>query len=95
VVGPGSPRYDEAYFEVNYVRAYTTGGPAPTPSPSSVRVYPNGSSVTVGLPVPTGVFSGPISSVNTSPNAVAGRMDMMTCQLLSLVGVTLLVITLI
>ncbi|KAF7974858.1 hypothetical protein HWV62_11101 [Athelia sp. TMB] len=30
VVGPGSPRYDEAYFEISYVRAYTTPVPSPT-----------------------------------------------------------------
>ncbi|KAL0059167.1 hypothetical protein AAF712_014139 [Marasmius tenuissimus] len=32
VVGPGSPKYDNAYFEVEYVRAYTTGGVMPTPT---------------------------------------------------------------
>ena len=30
VVGPGA-NFLEAYFEVSYVRAYTTGGVAPTP----------------------------------------------------------------
>ncbi|KAF7969434.1 hypothetical protein HWV62_27323 [Athelia sp. TMB] len=30
VVGPGSPKYDEAYFEISYVRAYTTPVPAPS-----------------------------------------------------------------
>ena len=30
VVGPGSPKYDQAYYEVNYLRAYTTGSPTPT-----------------------------------------------------------------
>ncbi|KAH9852517.1 concanavalin A-like lectin/glucanase domain-containing protein [Lenzites betulinus] len=32
VTGPGSPAYDNAWFEVNYVRAYTTGAPVPTSS---------------------------------------------------------------
>jgi len=32
VVGAGSPKYDQAYFEVNYLRAYTTGSPVPTPT---------------------------------------------------------------
>ena len=32
VVGAGSPKYDQAYFEVNYLRAYTTGSPTPTPT---------------------------------------------------------------
>lgn len=32
VVGAGSPKYDQAYFEVNYLRAYTTGLPTPSPT---------------------------------------------------------------
>ncbi|KAF9016159.1 hypothetical protein BDZ89DRAFT_1022929 [Hymenopellis radicata] len=31
VVGPGS-NFNDAYFEVSYIKAYTTGGPAPTPN---------------------------------------------------------------
>ena len=92
VVGPGSPKYDDAYFEINYVRAYTTGAPAPTPSPSSVWVYPNGSSKAVTLPAPTGVYSGPTSSIETSPNATGRRMDF--GRLVSLVGFALLGVTL-
>jgi hypothetical protein len=89
VVGPGSPKYDDAYFEINYVRAYTTGGPAPTPSPSSGWVYADGSSTAMTLPAPTGVLSGAKSLVNTSTNAVASRVDVaMGCQFLPLVGVT-------
>ncbi len=35
VTGPGSPTYDDAWFEINYVRAYTTGAvPTPTPTPT-------------------------------------------------------------
>lgn len=30
VVGPGSPRFDNAYFEIEYVRAYTTEAPVPS-----------------------------------------------------------------
>jgi hypothetical protein len=75
VVGSGSPKYDEAYFEINYVRAYTTGGPAPTASPSSRWVYGNGSNTAMRLPAPTCVFSSAMSSANASPNAVAGGVD--------------------
>lgn len=32
VVGAGSPKYDQAYFEVNYLQAYTTGLPTPSPT---------------------------------------------------------------
>ncbi|KAF4563910.1 hypothetical protein EYR36_003155 [Pleurotus pulmonarius] len=35
VVGPGA-RFDDAFFEVNYLRAYTTGGVAPTPTASPI-----------------------------------------------------------
>jgi len=87
VVGPGSPKYDDAYFEINYVRAYTTGGPAPTPSASSVPVRPNGSGTAVRLPAPTGVFSGATSSLNTSPNAVVEGVDMRSFGLLPLMCV--------
>ncbi|KAG5637617.1 hypothetical protein H0H81_003951 [Sphagnurus paluster] len=39
VVGPGD-RYNDAYFEINYVRAYTTGGVAPTPTAAAFAVGP-------------------------------------------------------
>ncbi|TCD61817.1 hypothetical protein EIP91_007862 [Steccherinum ochraceum] len=35
VLGPGSGKYDEAYFEVSYVRAYTDGTPTPTATPQT------------------------------------------------------------
>ncbi|KAF8886573.1 glycoside hydrolase family 16 protein [Infundibulicybe gibba] len=38
VVGPGS-RYTDAFFEIKYVRAYTTGGPAPTPTAPAVALH--------------------------------------------------------
>jgi len=40
VVGAGSPKYDQAYFEVNYLRAYTTGLTAPTPTGGINNVGP-------------------------------------------------------
>lgn len=86
VVGPGSPKYDDAYFEINYVRAYTTGGPAPTQSSSSRWVYANGSRTATRFPAPTNVWSGAISSVNTSPN-VASRVDVAMSYQLSLAEV--------
>jgi hypothetical protein len=46
VVGPGSPRYDNAYFEIDYVRAYTTGAPAPSGTAMSDSVAEHTSSVT-------------------------------------------------
>jgi len=81
VVGPGSPKYDEAYFEINYVRAYTTSGPVPTRTPSASSVSA-GSNPAVRLAIPTGVFSGSASSVNMSSNAVARGADMIDIGLL-------------
>jgi hypothetical protein len=79
VVGPGTPKYDNAYFEINYVRAYTTGGPAPT---QSVSVGTNGSSTAVRVPAPTGHFSVPASSVERPGEALARGADMMSFELL-------------
>lgn len=49
VVGPGSPKFDEAYFEVSYVRTYTTGvvvpsstSAAPTSAATSQRTQSSG-----------------------------------------------------
>jgi len=81
VVGPGSPKYDNAFFEINYVRAYTTGGPAPTATPSSTRVDPNKRGTATALPQPTGVSSGTMSSVNTSSDAVARGVDIVMMTL--------------
>ncbi|GJJ06871.1 hypothetical protein Clacol_001067 [Clathrus columnatus] len=38
VPGPGSPRFDQAYFEISYIRAYTTNGPTPTPNAEGGQV---------------------------------------------------------
>lgn len=40
VPGPGSPRYDEAYFEISHIRAYTTAAPSPSPSPNPEPLSP-------------------------------------------------------
>ncbi|KAG6876119.1 hypothetical protein C0992_000915, partial [Termitomyces sp. T32_za158] len=39
VVGPGD-RFNDAYFEIKYVRAYTTGGIAPTPTAAALALAP-------------------------------------------------------
>ncbi|EPQ53437.1 hypothetical protein GLOTRDRAFT_116915 [Gloeophyllum trabeum ATCC 11539] len=58
VVGPGSPKYDNAYFEINYVRAYTTGGAVPTPTPTPTTQTGDGYAV-----------PGASSSTTSSPSA--------------------------
>ncbi|KAH7105114.1 glycoside hydrolase family 16 protein [Auriculariales sp. MPI-PUGE-AT-0066] len=54
VVGPGSPRYDNAYFDINAIRAYTTAVPSPTTSSTS------------GGPHPTTAGGGALSHANAS-----------------------------
>ncbi|KAI0039863.1 glycoside hydrolase family 16 protein [Auriscalpium vulgare] len=64
VVGNGS-NYDEAYFEVNYLRAYTTtAAPAATPSASQ--------GVSVPVISATGSLAGP-TGINTSPNGAGTK----------------------
>jgi hypothetical protein len=41
VIGAGSPKFDQAYFEVNYLRAYTTGLPTPSPTGAISNVGSN------------------------------------------------------
>lgn len=40
VVGPGSPRYDNAYFNISYVRAYTSALPSSTPITPTTSTNP-------------------------------------------------------
>ncbi|KDQ55967.1 glycoside hydrolase family 16 protein [Jaapia argillacea MUCL 33604] len=58
VMGPGSPTYDNAYFEIDYIRAYATGaastgiiGPTPSTSSSSTKSgsAPGTTSTSVGV----------------------------------------------
>jgi len=53
VVGPGSPTYDNAFFEISYVRAYTTGLPAATPTQGNEGVSTWIYTPTSGTSVPT------------------------------------------
>jgi hypothetical protein len=71
VVGAGSPKYDNAYFEIEYVRAYTTGLPAPTMSPSPVLVNHDRSGRAERLPEPTGIISVPTNMSPTNTDTVA------------------------
>lgn len=57
VIGPGSPRYDNAYFVINFVRVYTVGG-----LPSSVSSLLDHSSTATG-PTATRSNSGPNTGI--------------------------------
>ncbi|THV07260.1 hypothetical protein K435DRAFT_959858 [Dendrothele bispora CBS 962.96] len=59
VVGPGS-NYNDAFFEVSYVRAYTTGGIVPVPTATPVAAADNShrtfTSVVTTTPSPDGIL---------------------------------------
>ena len=57
VSGPGSPAYDNAWFEINYVRAYTTGGPTPTSTPTSSSTAGSAASTTIATVITTAAGS--------------------------------------
>ncbi|KAK7683143.1 hypothetical protein QCA50_013816 [Cerrena zonata] len=63
VVGPGSPKYDNAYFEISYVRAYSTGLPQPSPT---LAVNTNGTNTVTGGSTVTTTGS-PDTNPNISP----------------------------
>ncbi|THH13299.1 hypothetical protein EW146_g6908 [Bondarzewia mesenterica] len=79
VVGLGTPKYDNAYFEISYIRAYTTGGPAPTPAASGAWSIPSGSTVVSAVATPTGSGAAASTSlpdsINTSPNEAIKGAD--------------------
>ncbi|RDB16079.1 putative glycosidase C21B10.07 [Hypsizygus marmoreus] len=60
VVGPGD-RYNNAFFEIKYVRAYTTGGIAPTPTAAAIALATQtGAVVTTKAPVGTALVPSPL-----------------------------------
>ncbi|KAF9003228.1 hypothetical protein BDQ17DRAFT_489203 [Cyathus striatus] len=74
VVGSGE-NYDNAYFEVNFVRAYTTGGAVPTPTAMSDNAP---ASTLTATPVPSSVWTSPqgthdagLDNQNSSPSLSA------------------------
>ena len=70
VVGPGSPRYDEAYFEISYVRAYTTPNPTPTGTTATSNVVAaTNTPPTTSTISEIGGMGGPTVVVISSPGA--------------------------
>jgi hypothetical protein len=60
VVGPGG-RYSNAYFEISYLRAYTTGGAVPTPTAALVSHSITSSSATITTaPAGTALIPSPL-----------------------------------
>ena len=71
VVGPGSPKYDNAYFEISYVRTYTTLA-AGAAAPQSTGTGTDGdSSTTAGSATVTDTGSvDPSRALNPSPTSL-------------------------
>ena len=69
VVGYGSPKYDNAYFEISYVRAYTTPG-LPATSMSDVASTSSSGSATATLTISeAGGMGGPTVVITAVPSA--------------------------
>ena len=97
VVGPGSPKYDEAYFEIDFLRAYTTGGPAPTPASAGIELGSTVVATYTSIPAPTTATSAIPTGLNTSPNgsvsaASRGAEWAWGAQALAVVGSALLLL---
>lgn len=74
VVGPGSPKYDNAYFEISYVRAYTTPNPPATSTSTSASDPTPTSATPVVITAPPTAKSSTVSgSVNGAASTFLDR----------------------
>jgi hypothetical protein len=80
VVGPGSPRYDNAYFTINYVRVYTVDG-----LPASISASLQHTSTGTGSTSSPTISGG--SSSGSNPSAVLDVSSSLHLFLLLCVGV--------
>lgn len=76
VIGPGSPQYDDAYFELNYIKGYTLDGVSLLSSsslnyssPSSATAQSSATSTGSIPAVSTAAASGAASSGGNSTNS--------------------------
>ena len=90
VPGPGSPRFDEAYFEISHIRAYTTGtSPPPSSVTSATQVASGGSTTTISTN--GGVITvGPDIPNASSPNhaSIPRGVDTIACVFAGMMGLT-------
>lgn len=63
VIGPGSPRYDNAYFVINFVRVYTVNGLSSSISSSLQQSSTVTAIRTDGTPTATGSTVGPNAGI--------------------------------
>ena len=96
VVGPGSPLYDEAYFEISYIRAYTAAGVNPSSSSSSsggssISSPTSAAATTVTTTDPSSMDSGvpnasPPGSANVGSSLISQTHVLVTSMLVALAG---------
>ncbi|KAF8520726.1 hypothetical protein BU17DRAFT_75556 [Hysterangium stoloniferum] len=92
VPGPGSPRFDNAYFEISYIRAYTTGVVSSTAVPTSTSSTPATTSNSVNESAFTLSPNTGIPNANTNLNTAVGGMDLISFAVagsLGLAGIVL------
>ena len=84
ISGPGSPAYDDAYFQINYVRAYTTGAPTSTSTagPTSTATVITTSTLSGGDPATTGAADH--TSGVTPVGGASATLAVLVCALLGL-----------
>jgi len=75
IIGPGSPKYDNAYFEIAYLRTYTAQTNAPLPS-TSQGLPANSTSTTA---TSSSSQAGPL--VSPSPSTSSGEMTRVSTHL--------------
>lgn len=89
VPGPGSPRFDEAYFEISYIRAYTTGESSSAVIASATGVGSGRGTTTIstkGGVVTLGPDSDIPNASITSNRAVPSGLDLIACGVMGTVG---------
>ncbi|SJL02682.1 uncharacterized protein ARMOST_06016 [Armillaria ostoyae] len=73
VMGPGSPKYDNAWFEISYLRTYTAIAGNSTSSSSGAVQTATGTATHVVTSTSGGASSGAASASTTSSTSSAGR----------------------
>jgi hypothetical protein len=85
VVGPGSPAFDNAYFEISYIRAYTSAAVTPTSTQVAVQTE-----TVVTTLVPSATSGSNATSHVDSSGATSPRLHHMACGLsLAVIAMTI------
>lgn len=95
VVGPGSPRYDTAYWDISYIRTYTTRSSSPSPtgtpalsSSTTTGTGPTGTSMASTTPTPTDISVPPpfLQPIGSGQSHIISHMSWGMALVCGLVG---------